>query len=62
MDKFCYSEGEIEIAATQCDLCIFQINGNKEICQKFGQKPKGILLNERKCPHIRNSKLMDLQD
>ena len=62
MDKFCHSAGEIEVAATQCDLCIFQINGSKEICQKFADKPKEILLNERKCPYVRNSKLMDLGD
>ena len=60
MDKFCYYAGEIEIADTQCGLCVFQIPGSTETCQKFECKPKEILSNERKCPYVRNAKLMEL--
>lgn len=60
MDKFCYSAGELEFGATQCDLCIFQLDGSDETCQKFERKPKEILLDEKKCPYIRNAKFMDL--
>lgn len=60
MEKFCYSAGEIEIAATQCDLCIYQIDGNKDSCQKFVEKPKDVLQNKRKCEYVRNAKFVDL--
>lgn len=60
MDKFCYSAGEIEIASTQCELCIFSIKDHKETCQKFEVKPGEIIRNEKKCPYVRNAKLIDL--
>lgn len=60
MEKFCYSAGEIEIAATQCDLCIYQTGGNQDACQKFEEKPIEVLLNKRKCMYVRNAKFVDL--
>ena len=60
MEKFCYSAGEIEIAATQCDLCIYQIEDNRTACQKFVEKPEEVLQNKRKCVYVRNAKLLDL--
>lgn len=60
MDRFCYSTGEIEIATTQCGLCVYRISDNKEACQKFEKKPDEIQKDKRKCPYIRNAKLLDL--
>lgn len=61
MEKFCYAAGEIEIAENQCELCMYRTEGCRESCEKYAEKPMDILLDERKCPYIRNAKLMDLE-
>lgn len=59
MSKFCYEEGELEIADCQCDFCMFYNDGKRnEIC------PTDILekieSNEVLCPNMKGQSFFDL--
>ena len=61
MNKFWYAAGEIEIADSQCELCIYRLEGNQTACEKFQEKPTEIVHNEEKCPYVRNKNFVDLK-
>ena len=60
MDKFCYSAGELEFGSSQCDLCKYRFADRADACQKYEEKPKDIVEDERKCPYMRHEKFLDL--
>ena len=56
-DKFTYSDGELNISDTQCDLCRYNNKYNKNICSKFENgKPTEVLNNEVLCLYLERSK------
>lgn len=50
-DKFNYNEGDILISDSQCDLCVYRIEGDCEKCQKYEKKLPEVLTNDVLCPH-----------
>ncbi len=52
MNKFLYSENEIEFSRTQCGLCIFRNPDSDTSCQKYEQKPDEVLKGQIKCPQL----------
>jgi len=52
-EKFTYNEGDLIIADTQCDLCKYNNNENKNVCIKFQNgKPEEILSDDTLCPYL----------
>ena len=50
MDKFVYSENEIEIAHTQCEFCIYNNPKTPEKCEQYEKKPEEVVKNKIRCP------------
>jgi hypothetical protein len=55
MSKFVYEANEVEFVDSQCDLCIYRLEGQPCSCKKYQEKPAEILKNEKKCPYVRTS-------
>jgi hypothetical protein len=60
MSKFVYEANEVEFVDSQCDLCIYRLEGQPCSCKKYQEKPAEILKNEKKCPYVRTSTYIDL--
>jgi len=60
MDKFVYSENEIQFAWVQCELCLFRDDESETSCQKYAQKPDEVLKGEIRCPYLRTTNILDL--
>lgn len=60
-DKLIWKEGEIKIAKTQCELCKYNNEENKNFCIKYPNgKPIEVLNNERRCSEFKNENGIEL--
>lgn len=59
MEKFVYSANEIQIARTQCGLCIYRDEKCENSCQKYAQKPEEVLDGTIRCPYLKTTNLLD---
>lgn len=58
MSKFCYEEGELEVADCQCELCIHYNGGARdEVCPR--EQLDQIIQNLIFCPKLERHSLLD---
>lgn len=60
MSKFVYEADDVELADCQCDLCVYRLEGRPGRCEKYPEKPREILNDEKKCPYMRTPDYIDL--
>lgn len=60
-DKFIYKSGELKIAKTQCDLCIYNDIKNIEKCEQYTNgKPNEIITNQNACWKMKRPNQIEL--
>ena len=60
-DKFIYKSGELKIAKTQCDLCIYNDIKNIEKCEQYPNgKPNEIITNQNACWKMKRPNQIEL--